>query len=295
VRQLVFVHGRAQEFKDSVALKQEWVEALRSGLRACGRDLPIAEDDIRFPYYGQTLHDLVSGADLDDAARVIVRGEDSDQQQQEFASEYLRAIRERFEISDAQVREVGGQEALERGPLNWEWVQAGLRALDRYVPGASAASVAVATNDVYKYLTNAGLQNVIDHGVRSAFADDRESVVVSHSLGTVVAYNVLQREGRERAWRIPLLVTLGSPLGVQVIKQRLSPVSSPHCVGEWFNALDPRDVVALYPLDSHHFPVSPSVENKTDVDNPTPNRHGISGYLSDPEVARRIHEALTKP
>jgi hypothetical protein len=29
------------------------------------------------------------------------------------------------------------------------------------------------------------------------------------------------------------------------------------------------------------------------VANPTPNRHGISGYLSDPVVARRIHDALT--
>ena len=27
--------------------------------------------------------------------------------------------------------------------------------------------------------------------------------------------------------------------------------------------------------------------------NPTENRHGISGYLGDPEVARRVHAALT--
>ncbi len=33
-------------------------------------------------------------------------------------------------------------------------------------------------------------------------------------------------------------------------------------------------------------------KNKTDVDNPTQNRHGITGYLGDPEVARRIHEAV---
>ena len=63
-----------------------------------------------------------------------------------------------------------------------------------------------------------------------------------------------------------------------------------------FNALDQRDVVALYPLDSVNFPLDPAVpaiENKRDVRNKTDNRHGITGYLDDAEVARRIHEALT--
>ena len=32
--------------------------------------------------------------------------------------------------------------------------------------------------------------------------------------------------------------------------------------------------------------------SKTDVCNPTENRHGISGYLGDKEVARRIYDAL---
>jgi hypothetical protein len=54
-------------------------------------------------------------------------------------------------------------------------------------------------------------------------------------------------------------------------------------------------VVALYPLDPKNFPIDPAVpaiENKRDVDNDTDNRHGISGYLGDPVVARRIHDAL---
>jgi hypothetical protein len=61
----------------------------------------------------------------------------------------------------------------------------------------------------------------------------------------------------------------------------------------WFNALDHRDIVALYPLDADHFGVEPAIENKTDVENHTDNRHGISGYLDDEVVARRIFDALT--
>ena len=56
--------------------------------------------------------------------------------------------------------------------------------------------------------------------------------------------------------------------------------------------MDEGDIVALYPLDVEHFDVDPPILNKTDVDNDTPNQHGISGYLNDAEVARRIYEAL---
>jgi hypothetical protein len=53
--------------------------------------------------------------------------------------------------------------------------------------------------------------------------------------------------------------------------------------------------VSLYGLDGKHFPVDPPVENYSKVRNTTPNQHGISGYLTDPTVARTIHEALTAP
>jgi hypothetical protein len=67
----------------------------------------------------------------------------------------------------------------------------------------------------------------------------------------------------------------------------------PPGIGKWFNAMDQRDVVALYPLNKKNFGIDPEVENKTNVLNHTRNRHGIAGYLDDEEVAKRIHDALT--
>ena len=119
------------------------------------------------------------------------------------------------------------------------------------------------------------------------------TVVVSHSLGTVVAYNLLKREGKQNGWVTPLFVTLGSPLAVKAIRKAVAPNRHPEGVGTWFNALDERDVVALYPLNDAFFPTDPAVENKTDVDNPTENRHGIEGYLADPVVAAKIYEGVT--
>ena len=70
--QLVFVHGRSQEHKDADALKQEWIEAWQRGLAKSGLSIPIPEHDIRFPFYGDTLYDLVTG--VADPADVIIRG-----------------------------------------------------------------------------------------------------------------------------------------------------------------------------------------------------------------------------
>jgi hypothetical protein len=53
-----------------------------------------------------------------------------------------------------------------------------------------------------------------------------------------------------------------------------------------------RDVVALYPLDKNNFPIQPAIDNNAAVRNKTDNRHGIAGYLDDPNVAKRIVQAL---
>ena len=300
-RQLVFVHGRAQEHKDSVALKAEWIEALTEGLAKSNLTLPIAESDVRFPYYGDTLVDMVDGKSADEAAAVIVRGEIGDSEEERFARAIMREMQAKTGITDAQLAAVAGQDVVNRGPLNWEWFQGFLRAVDRYVPHGSGNSIALFTHDVYQYLKNSITRATIDEGVASAINANVETVVVAHSLGTVVAYNVLRQQGERLGWNCVQLVTVGSPLGVTEIRKTLkgiAPIRCPSCVKRWFNAMDERDVVALYPLDTTHFPLdpaTPSIENKRDVRNKTSNRHGIAGYLDDKDVARRIYDALTTP
>lgn len=292
MKQLVFVHGRAQEHKDAAALKSEWLTALREGLSRSGMRDPLSEETIRFPYYGQTLYDLAQEKSPEEVARVIVKGDNADEAQRAFMRAILLEVKDKAGISDAQLAEIAGQEVVQKGVLNWEWVQGILKAIDRYVPFGSGASIALATYDVYQYLTNPGIRDEIETGIKQAMQPGVPTVVVSHSLGTVVAYNLLRREGKSNRWMVPLFITLGSPLAVTMIKKRLAPNKHPECVDKWFNAMDERDVVALYPLDAKNFPISPSIQNKQDVQNQTENRHGISGYLNDPEVAKRIYEAL---
>lgn len=295
MKRLVFIHGRAQEFKDATALKNEWIASWKLGLDAAHLPYPIQDGDVAFPYYGQTLFDLVEGKTPEEAAKVIVRGTAPSDEGRAFIEAILREQMAKFNISDRQILTLQGLDVNQRGPQHWEWVQGILRALDKHVPGASGASIALITNDVYQYLTSGGIRDIIETGVRNAMTSDQPTVVVSHSLGTVVAYQLLRREGAAARWSVPTFITLGSPLGVNRIKKELRPISRPQCIGDWFNAIDERDVVALYPLDDANFPVDPSIRNKTDVMNDTENHHGISGYLSDPEVAKTIYDALVAP
>lgn len=296
-RELVLVHGRAQQGKDAGELKAEWLDALERGMARAGRRMPIPESDVRFPFYGDTLDQLNKGAA--DPADVVLRGDGPDDDAKVFTYEVLREICAAQSITQEQVTEELDASVVERGPLNWATSLALLRLLDRHVPLASAASIALVTGDVHAYLSRTSIRRRIDAGVTAAFTRGGDHVVVAHSLGTVVAYNVLGSTAADERWTVPLLVTVGSPLAVQRIRRevrRLRPACCPPGVAAWFNALDRRDTVALYPLDVEHFPldpVEPAITNRSGVDNPTPNRHGISGYLEDPEVALRIHQALT--
>jgi hypothetical protein len=292
-KRLVLVHGRAQENKDSVALKQEWIEAFKRGLAKSGLQLPIAESDIKFPYYGQTLFDLVRDVAADKVAEVVVRGAAQDRAREQFLESVLNEVLAKAGVTEAQVSAMAGGDVVERGLQNKTWVLALLRAIDQHVPGASGASIALITNDVYQYVNDPNTKARIDDGVKQAMSNDGPTVVVGHSLGTVVCYSLLRKAKRDAGWQVPLLLTLGSPLGIGAIKESLAPIGSPECVKSWVNAYDPADAVALYALDQSHFRVNPSIENLAHVQNSTDNRHGISGYLDDKIVAKRIYEALT--
>jgi len=168
-------------------------------------------------------------------------------------------------------------------------VEAILRALDKYGFGMSQAALELFTRDVFLYATRQGVRDEINRLV-AAVLTEQPTVVIGHSLGSVVAYNVLRWDAR--TLRIPLFVTVGCPLGVRPIRDQLQLLRFPSAVSVWLNAFDRRDVIALYPLDSVNFPVTPQIQNYPDVKNSTDNRHGIDGYLDDANVAQSILDAL---
>ena len=261
---------------------------LGRGATALGLTVP-GDVDVAFPFYGDKLDEFTRQYGIPLTSELQARGTAQDDEFLAFQAMFADAVRERAGITDAQVDAEYGMNPQPRGPLNLAWVQAILRAIDKNSPGLNQKSLETFTRDVFLYTTRAGVRDEIDRIVAAKLTDE-PTVVISHSLGSVVAYSVLCTD--RRALKVPLFVTVGSPLAVRAIRDQFRPLRSPAPVAAWYNAFDSRDVVALYPLDANNFPVQPAIENYNRVNNSTDNRHGIVGYLDDRDVAKRVVDAL---
>jgi hypothetical protein len=119
-------------------------------------------------------------------------------------------------------------------------------------------------------------------------------VVVGHSLGTVIAYDVLS-EAEFAASVVPLLVTLGSPLGYTEIQDVVTrPLRLPTPVQVWANFADPLDLVALDTSLADEFQGAPRIIDAL-VDNPSPNNHAACGYLRASRVRSTVTAAVATP
>lgn len=287
---LVFVHGRSQQGKNPDALKREWLGALERGLEKSGLTLP-ANVEVQLPFYGDRLDAFARESEVPLTDDLRTKGGEVDPGFLAFEAAMAESLRQRAGVTDQQINAEYGANPKPKGPQNWEWVQAIFRALDKHVPGMSDRALERFTRDVYLYSTRSGVKTEINGIVAAALTESEPTVVVGHSLGSVVGYSVLRED--PRALQVPLYLTLGCPLGVCPIRDQLKPLKFPKPAKAWYNAYDERDVVALYPLDRNNFPVTPAVTNYGKVKNHTDNRHGIVGYLDDPTVAKAIHQALT--
>jgi hypothetical protein len=207
----------------------------------------------------------------------------------QFQYEIVEALRQRAGIADEEVLKESQSDLIEKGPLNWPWVQAILRALDRRGGGMGRRALEIFTRDVFLYVTKPAVRRQIDRIVFETLGNE-PAVVIGHSLGSVVGYSVLNSNTMRQ--RVPLYITLGSPLAIRAIRDNFVPITFPSTTAAWFNAFDPRDGIALNPLDRDNFRISPPIENYAGVINNTPDHHGIAGYLGDREVVRRILGAL---
>lgn len=280
---LVFVHGRAQAGKDSDLLRREWLAGMSAGMAAAGFETPDPLD-VRFPFYGDRLDELVSRLKTG-AVDVLHRGVAAESVAFDpLAAAVVRQMARRAGIDEQDA--MADLTVVERGPERWEWVQALLRRVERKAPWVADLAVGKFTTDVRAYLSNAFIQGQINAIVLPAL-EGEPAVVVSHSLGTVVAYTLLATHPE---LEVPLFVTAGSPLGLAYIQRHL-PIPLHMPCGQWLNLTDEEDLVALHSALTVETFVD-GIENYTDVDNGD-DPHSIARYLSDARVGQRLAMALS--
>jgi hypothetical protein len=279
---IVYVHGNGNKVRAEL-LKRQWDQAL------LGRD---AGEETRMAYWAPLLHaEPLPDPEFDEAERVDVAGEELPALARGLEPEpavgpapgALEAYTRRMTYT-AEAMVDGDQDgALPSGEVQPEVLPLPRSARIRVFENL----VRVTFADVHAYFFR-GFAEAMREVLRRTIADiDEPFVLISHSLGTIVAYDVL-REPAMRGLRVPLLVTVGSPLGVREVQDLVtSPLEVPTCVGEWINASDLRDVVALdHAVRGDYAPA----ERITDllVTNRSANHHGIREYLSADPVRRAV-------
>jgi len=110
------------------------------------------------------------------------------------------------------------------------------------------------------------------------------TVIVAHSLGTIILYDVLS-EPAFAGFDVRLLVTAGCPLGIGNVQSRLRdgagrPNPVPMAVKAWSNFADRFDPVALDPTLRNEFAPPKDFARDETVNNPAGNNHDLTGYLS---------------
>ena len=126
-------------------------------------------------------------------------------------------------------------------------------------------------------------------------------VVVAHSQGTMIAYEVLRQLDRAEV-QVPLFVTIGSPLGLTEVKdvfrewtgKKRGKLPFPSCVDRWVNVGDRLDPVSLDTRLDNDF--EGDIEDKSGwFANPDSPRspHSATGYLANRDVQDAVRETVS--
>jgi hypothetical protein len=135
-----------------------------------------------------------------------------------------------------------------------------------------------------------------------AGAVTRPHIVVSHSMGTVIAYDCLKRVGGSA--KVDGFITLGSPLGIDEIQDKLQPGWTkadgfPHekLAGGWVNVYDRLDPVCGFDpeIANDYRKGAEAVVEDIAVQNDGAWRHSITKYLRQPKFVAALRRMLQVP
>ncbi|MFE3197846.1 hypothetical protein [Embleya sp. NPDC059237] len=252
---MVAVHGVGQQLLGEESLLVRWRPALLDGLRRAGHP-GLSVGDLAVAFYGDIFRpegDFLAVGEPRYGARDVEEG---------FETELLFAWWAKAAAVDEHVVSPDTDTLAPRS------VQAALRALPqgRYFTGVVLRALVSDLKQTTRYLLEPGIRAAARARVATAITADTR-VVVAHSLGSVVAYEVLCSLSGHG---VRALVTLGSPLGTAMIFDRLDPAPASKGPGRfrqvlgkvatdpeprgvwpgsrhlaWTNVADGGDVVAL--------------------------------------------------
>lgn len=294
---LLFIHGIKQESFTEPSLLAKWSNILTDHGFDGGK---LAAANPHMAFYGDILHQLsISAAVGQPMSASISELAGAGQEELEFIQEGLDEVAEvrGFSQSEIAAAAARAEEELDDSvvaiPMStWlgRFAVGVLRLLDEIAPPLRDAALS-ALKQGYAYLKKPGVRPAIDARVRPKIGGG-DLVIVAHSLGTIVAFQLLRELAEQgNAVRVPLLITMGSPLGVEAVKKYVDlPHRIPSNVVRWENYFDPGDPVTLGKKLSSQF--AKGIADFGGINNHTDNAHGIEGYLNQVSVRDSLAGAI---
>ncbi|MCW8096894.1 alpha/beta hydrolase family protein [Streptomyces tauricus] len=277
---VVGIHGIGQQQLGRQQLLTAWQPALGDGVeRACdGRKVPNVP--LNMAFYGDV---FLSRPESAAASKAGAASGPWWERLDEATSAELESTAGEL-LPEGAIQEANARPAKARTRM-----PGFLRAIDRHFPAGGLLAIGDLVQ-VRRYLSDAEVKARVDAAVDAAVTPEC-AVLIGHSLGSVVAFEYVRRHP---GLRLPLLVTLGSPLGLNLVRRLMPNVSYgvsfgiPPTVRAWVNVRDPRDPVASAgPLGQWW----PGVDDVPPVDNGR-DAHSATAYLGKKATGQAVLAAL---
>ena len=254
---ILLVHGRGMQDRDSVGVRKQWMDALRSGMTTVTRASSIGDGDVRVVWYADVL-DPRSGDGCD------------------YTADDPRARRDAR--TDAQLKQVIG---FAGGFINL------ISALADDSTAKEIRSLSADASFLGDARKRCASESRLGAAIDRARGEGRPIILVAHSLGALVAYDYLSSRADSNV--VQELITIGSMAGAPDLRRLLIGGDStdafavPASVKQWTNIRNENDGLAV-----------PLAIGRDIVTNPPPDEidpHEMVGYLRGTTTAHEILSA----
>ncbi|GBD89081.1 PGAP1-like protein [bacterium BMS3Abin03] len=299
---IIGVHGLGNK-PPKLLLEEWWRLSIAEGLRKI--ELPYTKFDFELAYWADSLHPKPLDPD------------ETDKNSELFLNErYIPAFKNKKEDTKSLKEKAINYLKKQRDKILFSEI------MHTNFPSFTDLIIKYFFHDLNIYLTRKCIEeNKVDCLAKDVIREklynvlkkhrNKEILLIAHSMGSIVAYDVLIQH--EKEIKIDSLLTIGSPLGVPFIFDKLrnnfsadpedeKKLRTPdNILYEWINFADPEDKVAqhltldnLFKINSNN--VSPSCDSiYNDYESEgLKNPHKSFGYLRACEVAEVIDKFLCR-
>lgn len=290
---IILIHGANQSVHDEKLgtdiLKTKWINYIKSGFTKHGFNLQLLDKvNFKFLYYADLRENIV--ALLANEVQIQTLSESSklllEEQIKELEQDPAIQAQTNKKLHDKQLP------ILAPSPLGFTEILIDkiISLLEGKYKFVDKLFVKIVFKEALYYIDNPKYVQAIQTRLDKIIGDSKDYIILSHSLGTLVAYT---HACKAEPQSIRKLVTMGSPLAIKFVKSlRQKPLVIPTSITHgWTNLYDKEDFVAVYPLSSPKYDITPDIDNKI-VQTIDDKPHNIQGYLESKDFCQMLNNEL---